>query len=204
MENGLKKYLTENELGKIRGLKIGIAGCGGLGSNAVQNLVRLGFRNLLLVDFDIVEATNLNRQFYFYNQIGDIKCHALKYNLEMINPNLNITTKTTIITRKNIYEIFKDCDLVIEGFDKVQDKIIIIEELLNIIPLISASGLGEYWKVDSITTREINRNFTIVGDFISDVDNGISPLSPGVQIAAAKEAAAVLKFALGGQHVPNN
>lgn len=72
----------------------------------------------------------------------------------------------------------------------------IIEEFVGKKHLVSASGLGNYWNVDNITTREISSMFTMVGDFTSDTDNGVSPLSPGVQIGAAKETAALLKFVL--------
>ncbi len=199
MERGLSKYLKPDELKKIRSKKIGIAGCGGLGSNAANNLVRLGFKDFILVDFDIVEETNLNRQFYFFDQIGNVKCEALHKNLLRINPEVNIETINIKINKKNIHSIFEGCDYIIEGFDKVKYKTLLIEELSPYIPCISASGLGSYWYVDDITTMEVNKNLMIVGDFISDVDNGVSPLSPGVAIGAAKGSAALLKMVLGGE-----
>jgi sulfur carrier protein ThiS adenylyltransferase len=57
--------------------RIGIAGCGGLGSNCAVALSRVGIGRLILVDFDVVELSNLNRQYYFRDQIGLLKTEAL-------------------------------------------------------------------------------------------------------------------------------
>ncbi len=57
---------------------VGIAGAGGLGSNCAAHLVRVGFRKLKLVDFDVVETGNLDRQFYFADQVGMYKVEALR------------------------------------------------------------------------------------------------------------------------------
>lgn len=197
MEEGLTKYLSPKELEVIGSKVIGLAGCGGLGSNCAQNLVRLGFKNFLLIDLDIIEKSNLNRQFFFYDQIGLIKCEALKENLLRINPELNIKTKRIKITKENIKEIFSGCDIVVEAIDKVKYKTLVIEEISPTTPCVSATGLGNYWSVDGIITKRINKNLIVIGDFKSDTDKGVSPLSPGVSIAAAKEAAAVLEFTLG-------
>jgi len=70
---------------------IGIAGCGGLGSNCAVSLVRAGVGNLILADFDLVEPSNLNRQHYFISDIGKPKVEALAEYLRLINPQINLT-----------------------------------------------------------------------------------------------------------------
>lgn len=197
MERGLEQYLKSKELKKIKSVKVGIAGCGGLGSNTSHNLIRLGFKNFILVDFDIVEETNLNRQFFFYNQLGQPKAEALKENLLRINPDANIEVLQLKVDKININTLFTGCDVVVEGFDKVEFKTLLIEELSPSTPCVTATGLGNYWDVDGIVKRRINKNLIMVGDNKSDVDAGVPPLSPGVSIACGKEAAAVLEFVLG-------
>lgn len=204
MEKGLNKYLNPDELLKIRSARIGIAGCGGLGSNTAHNLVRLGFRNFLLIDFDYIDNTNLNRQFFFLDQIGMIKCEALKTNLQSINPDLEIETMQVKVEKDNIKTLFRNCDFIVEGFDKVEYKTLLIEELSPVIPCVTASGLGNYWNVDNISTRRINKNLIVIGDMESDVDMGVSPLSPGVTIAAAKQAAGILDLTLGRNYEKSN
>lgn len=201
MENNLTKYLKVEEIIKIQEFTIGIAGCGGIGSNTANNLVRLGFKNFILVDFDKIDYSNLNRQFYFYNQVGESKSIALKDNLLLINPNLNIQSINTKADTTNVKELFKDCNIVIEGFDTVVNKKMLIEEIHGFKPLISTLGLGNYWNVEQIQTKEVHKNFITIGDFISDTDKGDSPLAPGVTIVSGKVAAAVLKWSLGGHIV---
>ena len=66
--------MTFNEIKKILQQKIvGIAGAGGLGSNCAVALARVGIGTLIIADFDVVSESNLNRQYYFYDQIGYIQ-----------------------------------------------------------------------------------------------------------------------------------
>ena len=96
---------------------VAIAGLGGLGSNVAYALARIGVGHLHLIDFDVVDITNLNRQQYFMEHIGMYKTDALKSLLLKINPYLDIRTdcvkgmagygsSNTIITKrimKNFY-----------------------------------------------------------------------------------------------------
>ena len=66
-------------------MRIGIAGAGGIGSNVAMLLVRAGFTKFTIVDFDYLEQSNLNRQFYFEDQLGKSKVESLKINLERIS-----------------------------------------------------------------------------------------------------------------------
>ena len=83
--------LGEDNFKKVQSVRIGIAGLGGLGSNCALSLVRVGFIKFTMVDFDIIEYSNLDRQFYFSDQVGQDKISALAVNLRRINPNLDIT-----------------------------------------------------------------------------------------------------------------
>ena len=106
----LIKKMGEKNFNKVRSVRVGIAGAGGLGSNCALNLVRVGFEKLTIADFDRVDASNLDRQFYFLDQVGKIKVEALKENLLRINPalELKIVNKKKIISP--IVLISKLCD----------------------------------------------------------------------------------------------
>jgi len=194
-KNVLKSYLTESQLAKIGKITVGIAGCGGLGSNVAQMLVRSGFEDLVIADFDVVELSNLNRQFYFIDQIGRNKVDALEENLELINPEAKITKHNTKIGYKNACEIFKDCDIVVEAFDNKESKKEIIDALSETTKyVISASGIGGYDDRDSIVTAKVNEKLWIVGDGKTEVNKNNPPLAPRVIIASAKQADLVLKI----------
>ncbi|MFA6635619.1 MAG: sulfur carrier protein ThiS adenylyltransferase ThiF [Candidatus Omnitrophota bacterium] len=183
-------------LEKLCGVKVGIAGAGGLGSNCAANLVRCGFKRFVIADFDVVEFSNMNRQFYFYDQAGQKKVEALKTNLLKINPDLEIDVLHTLITGENVREIFLECEVVVEAFDKAGSKKMIVEAFMGREKfVVSASGLGGIGRTDEIRSRRVGNNLVIVGDLVSDSANSL-PVSPRVNIAAAKQADAVLEYVL--------
>ncbi|WP_320044778.1 sulfur carrier protein ThiS adenylyltransferase ThiF [uncultured Desulfobacter sp.] len=149
-------------------MKIGIAGVGGIGSNVALNLVRSGVMHLKLVDFDRVEDSNLNRQFYFVDQIGLFKVDALRVNLSRINPKVNLDALVQHIDRQNCSELFFDCDLIVEGFDRQVDKKMLIETFAHNKTVVSASGIAGS-DLAGIGSRKIG-NSCIVGDFTTDCD----------------------------------
>lgn len=148
-------------------MKIGIAGIGGIGSNVAVNLVRSGIGPLKLVDMDCVEKSNLNRQFYFTDQIGRPKVAALAENLRRINPTIPLESCHTRLTRKNCAEIFADCQLLVEGVDDETTKKMLLEELAPAAQLIvSANGIAGR-DLQWIRCRRLG-NCAIVGDFTTD------------------------------------
>lgn len=149
-------------------MKIGIAGCGGIGSNVAMNLVRSGVTDFILVDFDRIEESNLNRQFFFKNQIGEYKSLELKKNLQAINENVSIESFVEKITEKNVKSFFKSCDIIVEAFDKKEFKSLLIENYFH-KKIISANGIGGR-DLEGVKVRELS-NLIIVGDFISDISN---------------------------------
>jgi sulfur carrier protein ThiS adenylyltransferase len=196
-EEALTKYIGAHNLLKIQKIKIGIAGAGGLGSNCAFNLVRSGFKNFTIVDFDHIEYSNLNRQFYFLDQVGKVKVETLKENLLRINPDTNITVIKTKIGAGNIRSFFADCNVVVEAFDQVEYKKLIIETFICTNKLlVAASGLAGWGNSDKITVKQINPNFYLIGDEISEVSENCPPMSPKVNITAAKQADVILEWAL--------
>lgn len=182
---------------QVESVVIGIAGCGGLGSNCANSLVRSGFKNLVLVDFDKVEPSNLNRQFYFQDQIGKNKVDALEENLLRINSDLQITTYRQKLEKDNILEIFKNCSIVVEAFDKAEYKSLLVETLLPQKELIvSASGLAGYGASDEIKIKKLKPNLVLIGDSKSEASSTLPPIAPRVNIAAAKQADVILEYVL--------
>jgi sulfur carrier protein ThiS adenylyltransferase len=197
-EQALGRYLSAEQLDRIRSVKVGIAGAGGLGSNCAAALVRTGFRRIKIVDFDVVDYSNLNRQFYFLGQAGKSKVEALRENLNLINPSAAIEAVSVKLEADNTAEIFTDCDVVVEAFDQARYKKLVVETYLNSGKfLVAASGLGGWGQSDRINVHRIKDNFYLVGDLSTAVSPDVPPLAPRVLIAAAKQADVVLSYALG-------
>ena len=193
----MNEYYTAEQIKKIESTKICVAGCGGLGSNAAQLLVRSGFKRLLLIDCDVVEESNLNRQFYFLNQVGALKTDALVTNLKKIRSELIIETITKRFESfDDIKEQAGDCDIFIEAFDGPESKAAFVNGALATgKPVIAASGIAGYGNADNIITKKTGGNLYIVGDGNSDIKH-IPPLAPRVNVAAAKQADLVLELTL--------
>ncbi len=197
-ERELARYFGTERLKKIQVARIGIAGLGGLGSNCACALARSGFRKFTLCDFDKVECANLNRQFYFLDQVGSLKTEALKSNLLRINPDLEITLCREKIDRANVGRIFSLCDVVVEAFDRAECKTMLAQAFFNSEKLfVSASGLAGWGNSDAIRTRKIKERFFLIGDHCSEASASLPPCAPRVAVAAAKEADVVLSWVLG-------
>ena len=103
---------------KIKKASILLIGCGGLGSPLSMYLAAAGIGRLGLVDFDLTDFTNLQRQVAFGTQdVGRPKVDATKDRIKQINPNVEVTTYRTKLTADNVMDIFKEYDIIIDGTD---------------------------------------------------------------------------------------
>lgn len=185
---------------KLDRAAVGIAGLGGLGSHIAVSLARLGVGRLVLVDFDVVDVTNLNRQHYTMKDIGIPKTLALLEQLEAINPYLNYETYTERIIPANAARLFSGCDVVCEAFDRPDQKAMLIETLLEQLPetpIVSGSGMAGFGSANAIRTERRFGRLYLCGDGTSDVSDGLGLMAPRVAVCAAHQAAMTLRLLLG-------
>ena len=198
-EEDLLKRNVKGISEKLKKAKVCILGLGGLGSNVAVLLARAGIGYLKLVDFDIVEASNLNRQQYRISHIGLKKTEAMKTIIKEINPFVEVETLDIKVDRKNIYSIIGDIEIVVEAFDRAETKAMTLEELLtnkNKI-VVSASGMAGLGPANEIITRKIKDNFYLIGDNYSDYEEYSGIMSARVMLCAAHQANIVLRLILG-------
>jgi sulfur carrier protein ThiS adenylyltransferase len=192
----LIKKLGEKNFRRIRSVKVGIAGAGGLGSNCALNLVRSGFCRLRIADFDAVDPSNLDRQFYFSDQVGADKVSALKANLLRVCQDIEVDAVKKKIGKDNVEEMFGGCDIVAECLDTAECKTALLEKLLQMgKTVVAVSGLGGIGSSDDIKVHRLKDNLVIIGDLKSDICQRPA-LSPRVNIAAAKQADVILEYAI--------
>ena len=198
-EEDLLKRNVKGISEKLKKTKVCILGLGGLGSNVAVLLTRSGIGYLKLVDFDIVEASNLNRQQYRISHIGIKKTEAMKSIIREINPFVEVEILDIKVDRENIYSIVGDIEIVVEAFDRAETKAMLMEELLtntNKI-VVSASGMAGLGSANEIVTRKIRNNFYLIGDNYSDYEEYSGIMSTRVMICAAHQANMVLRLILG-------
>lgn len=182
---------------KLYNSKVAIAGLGGLGSNIAIMLTRSGVGNLLLVDFDIVDITNLNRQAYSVKHIGKPKTQALMQILLEINPYINICTINEKVTAQNVIDIFEGYDYICEAFDVPEYKAMLVNELLiknNNSIIISGNGMAGFDDANNIKTEKKLNRLYMCGDMNTDVDQGIGLMAPRVSICAGHQANKVIQL----------
>ena len=181
---------------KIKGATVGIAGLGGLGSAVAVALARIGVGKLILADFDVVEPSNLNRQQYFIDQLGMSKADALVANLNRINPYVQYDAHCVRVTPENIPDLFGSVDVMVEAFDRADQKAILLQSFEG-APIAAASGLAGYGPGDTIGIRKMGDNIYIVGDLETGAAPGCGLMAPRVGIAAHMQTNLVLRILLG-------
>lgn len=177
---------------------VGIAGCGGLGSTCAVNLARAGVGKLIIADFDIVTKENLERQYYFADQVGMLKVHALKHNINRINPDIQVKAFDLKLCTSDIMELFSGCDVLVEAFDKAEMKQMIIETVINQMKekkLVAGVGVAGWGKTDKLHVLR-SGNLVICGDQESEAGSENPLTAPRVGIVANMEANEVLEILL--------
>ena len=183
---------------KLKNYTVGIAGAGGLGSNCAVALARVGIGKLIITDFDIVSESNLNRQYFFRDQIGQKKVMALKENIKRINPEVEIITNDIKLNENNIVEIYKDCHIMVEAFDLAEMKKMLIETCMTEFtekPIVIGIGMAGWGNSNDIQYRHLE-NLYICGDEYSEIGERNPPLAPRVGIVANMQANTVLEILL--------
>lgn len=184
---------------KLRSASVAIAGLGGLGSNIAVMLARSGVGHLMLVDFDFVDVTNLNRQVYRIPHIGQRKTEALKEILMQINPYLQYEVRNEKVTKENIRELFLGYPIVCEAFDRADQKAMLVQEVLTQFAdtiVVSGNGMAGFHDANEIRTRKMMKRLYVCGDEKTDIAAGVGLMAPRVTLCAAHQANKVLQIIL--------
>lgn len=199
MEALLCERHTEKVHNQIKNGRVAVAGLGGLGSHIAVELARAGVGHLHLIDFDVVEPSNLNRQMYKMSQLGQKKTEALQKEIYEINPYLDVHIDTIRVTKENVGHLFAEEDIVCEAFDNAEAKAMLVNYLLENrkdVKIVAASGMAGYESSNVIHTRKISKNFYLCGDEKNGLESGMCLMAPRVSICAAHQANMVIRLLL--------
>ena len=160
-------YISETEQQRMRDCKIVFGGLG-LGSVIAECALRIGFENLHLIDGDVVELSNLNRQNYTQTDIGKPKCMALYERLKSINPNANIRYSNVFLTSENIREHLAGADIAVNAIDFTSNAPFIFDDICFEmgIPSVHPYNLG-YGGLVYVLTKE-SANLRSLSDTCND------------------------------------
>lgn len=152
--------IGKDKLQKIKDAKVIVFGVGGVGGHVCEMLIRAGVQNLTIVDFDVVDKTNLNRQIIALNStIGKSKVEVMKARLLDINPSANIIAIDKMYTEENSAEFFKESyDYVIDAIDTVKHKVHLIKTAKDMgLNIVSAMGAGNRYQIPKFEVEDLFR-----------------------------------------------
>lgn len=202
--NALEERHSAETQAMLSAGSVAIAGLGGLGSNVACALARIGVGHLHLIDFDVVDISNLNRQQYFIEHLGMKKTDAMQSLLKKINPYLDIRTDCVRVTKDNLTELFTDDSIICEAFDDPLAKAMLVNGILQLFPekkLVSASGMAGFGSSNTILTKHPMKNLYLCGDDVSEPTYGNGLMAPRVAICAAHEANMITRLILGEEDI---
>lgn len=156
----LELLIGKEKLLKIKNTTVLIIGLGGVGSYALETLARSGIGKLIIVDKDIIDITNLNRQMMsLHSNIGKNKVDVWEERIRDINPNIIVEKINDFINKENIEKLFQEkIDYVIDACDTVETKIELIKKCHEKgIKLISSMGTGKRLDATKLEVVEIKK-----------------------------------------------
>lgn len=197
------RNIAVNEIGeagqrKINQARVLICGCGGLGSGVISNLAALGVGYIGLVDDDIVEISNLNRQFiHKSNNLGKLKVLSAKDRIIEINPDISIKTYPVRLNELNYENIVRDYDLLIDCFDSYRSKFLLNDIAIKCNKPLIHGGVSEFGgQVTVIIPHKTPCLRCLFPDANLDEKTPLGNISPVVNLVASIQAVEVLKLIL--------
>ena len=153
------ELLVGNKIEDIKNKKILVVGVGGVGSYTVESLVRCGIGSITIIDNDIIDITNLNRQLMTTtDNVGESKVEVLKNRIFSINPECSVNAINAFLDENNIDSIVNDYDYVVDACDTVKTKVSLIKTCnKKNIKLISAMGTGNKMDPSKLEITDIYR-----------------------------------------------
>ena len=152
--------ITQENIDKLQNTNVLLVGLGGVGSYAAEFLVRSGIGTITIVDGDIVDETNINRQLpATYKTIGKAKVEIMKDRLLSINPELNLTAINEFFSPQRMCELVNpEFDFVLDCIDSISPKLQLIKACVKQkITIISAMGAGGKTDVNKVLIRDISK-----------------------------------------------
>ena len=120
--------LREEECARLRGRRVAVIGCGGLGGHLIELLSRVGVGHLRVVDGDVFEPSNLNRQLYSSPELfGRSKAKTAAERVRRMNPEIGVEAAAVFLTRENARALIAGCDAVLDALDSIESRRVLEE-----------------------------------------------------------------------------
>lgn len=154
-----EQLLGTNAMEKIKKARVAVFGLGAVGSFATEALARTGIGNLRLIDFDRVDASNINRQlFALHSTIGRQKASLAYERVKDINPQCNVECHSSFVNAQSLEDLLsEDLDVVVDAIDGLNSKINLIVGARKLdLNVVSSMGAGGKTDISLIRTGDIS------------------------------------------------
>jgi tRNA A37 threonylcarbamoyladenosine dehydratase len=157
----LEILVGNDVINRIKSTKVAIFGVGGVGSICAEAMARSGVGNITIIDGDIVDITNMNRQIpALHSTIGQKKAMVMAERLKDINPNANITYHDEMWSREKSFVDLQNFDYVIDAIDDFKNKIDLIQLCIQKeVKIISSMGAGGRLRGDMFEVSDISKTY---------------------------------------------
>lgn len=155
---GIRALYGEDTLVRLANSHVCIVGSGGVGSWCIEAIVRSGVGKVTIIDNDIVDESNTNRQLHTLKEnYGEYKVNIMKDRMESINPDGKINKIANFLDKNNISELVpKDVDAIVDAIDSLPSKAALIDYAIkNKIFIVVAGGAGGKTDPQSVTVSDL-------------------------------------------------
>lgn len=205
-----RKALSTSDQIRLLEAAVCIVGLGGLGGLVTDTLARMGIGRLKLIDGDVFEAHNLNRQLLSgTDAMGTSKAHAAAMRVTAINPGIEVNVSQGYLTPENALNLVDSYHLVVDCLDNIRSRFILESAAKQVgIPMVSAAVAGISGHVTTIFPADKGLE-NIYGPedqliAVKGEETRLGCLAPGVNLIASLECAEVLKILLASDHTLKN
>lgn len=186
----LEKIIGSENLACLSKKKVLILGCGGVGGYVIESLARSGIGTIIIVDYDTIDITNINRQIIALDDtIGQLKVDVLEKRIKSINPKCRVIKKTEFVDTNNLNDLLKiKVDYIVDACDTVSTKKELIRACIKKnIPFISSMGTGNKLDPSKLEITDIRQTKNdplarIIRKFVKD-----EKISGKIMVLSSKE-----------------
>lgn len=189
--------IEENESLKIR--TVCVVGCGGLGGYIIEMLARIGVGNIIAIDGDVFEESNLNRQLLSEDaKLGTEKALAAVERVNKINPHVNITPVTQMLTEENAVQIIGKVDVVVDALDNIDTRLKLEKACAMMdIPLVHGAIGGWFGQVTTVMPGDGTLSLIYKGKNMIGIEKKLGNPSFTPATIASIEVSEVIKLLIG-------
>lgn len=191
--------LSKEENSSLKNFKVCVVGCGGLGGFVIEMLGRLGIGNITVIDGDVFDETNLNRQpLSNCENLGKEKVLVAKERMKLINPDVTLNPIIGLITEENGLDILKGHDVIVDAVDNIQTRLVIESVASKLdIPMVYGAISGWYGQVSTIFPKDNTFKKIYPKNHNPEIENQLGNPSFTPALVASIQVSEILKILIG-------